>query len=53
MEKVLPLSTPMVVQSLDVKKDHFRPREDGEEILGHEVPYLSAICALMYLENCT
>jgi hypothetical protein len=53
MEKAHPLSTPMVVRSLDVKKDHFHPQEDGEEILGPEVPYLSAICALMYLENCT
>jgi len=43
----------MVVRSLDVKKDHFRPREDDEEILGPEVPYLSAIGALMYLANCT
>jgi hypothetical protein len=53
MEKAHPLSTPMVVRSLDVKKDHFRPREDDEEILGPEVPYLSAIGALMYLANCT
>jgi hypothetical protein len=36
-----------------VKKDHFRPREDDEEIFGPEVPYLSAIGALMYLANCT
>ncbi|CAL9019215.1 unnamed protein product [Prunus brigantina] len=43
----------MVVRSLDVKKDPFRPREDNEEVLGHEVPYLSAIGALMYLANCT
>jgi hypothetical protein len=53
MEKAHPLSTPMVVRSLDVKKDPFRPREDDEEILGPEVPYLSAIGALMYLANCT
>jgi hypothetical protein len=53
MEKAHPLSTPMVVRSLDVKKDHFRPREDDEEILGPEVPYLSAIRAHMYLANCT
>jgi hypothetical protein len=53
MEKAHPLSTPMVVQSLDVKKDHFRPQEVGEETFGLEVPYLSAIGALMYLENCT
>jgi hypothetical protein len=43
----------MVVRSLDVEKDPFRPRDDGEEMLGPEVPYLSAIGALMYLANCT
>jgi hypothetical protein len=53
MEKAHPLSTLMVVCSLDVKKDPFRPREDDEEILGPKVPYLSAIGALMYLANCT
>ena len=53
MDKAHPLSTPMIVRSLDVKKDPFRPREDNEEILGPEVPYLSAIGALMYLANCT
>uniref|UniRef100_A0A2N9F2A8 Reverse transcriptase Ty1/copia-type domain-containing protein n=1 Tax=Fagus sylvatica TaxID=28930 RepID=A0A2N9F2A8_FAGSY len=53
MDKAHPLSTPMVVRSLDVKKDHFRPQEVGEETLGPEVPYLSAIGALMYLANCT
>jgi hypothetical protein len=36
-----------------VKKDHFRPRGDGEEIIGHEVSYLSAIGTLMYHANCT
>ena len=53
MDKAHPLSTPMIVRSLDVKKDPFRPQEDNEEILGPEVPYLSAIGALMYLANCT
>ena len=43
----------MVVRSLNVEKDPFRPREDNEEVLGPEVPYLSAIGALMYLDNCT
>ena len=43
----------MVVRSLDVKNDPFRPCEKGEELLGPEVPYLSAISALMYLVNCT
>ena len=53
MDEAHPLSTPMVVCSLDVKKDPFRPQEKDEEILGSEVPYLSAIGALMYLANTT
>ena len=51
MEKAHPLSTPMVGRSLDVKKYLFRPQEDDEETLGFEVPYFSAIGALMYLAN--
>ena len=43
----------MVVRSLDTKKDPFRPRDDEEELLGPEVPYLSAIGLLMYLANST
>ncbi|KAM6544156.1 hypothetical protein CsatB_028208 [Cannabis sativa] len=53
MDKSHPLSSPMVVRSLDVEKDPFRPKEEHEELLGPEVPYLSAIGALMYLANCT
>jgi hypothetical protein len=53
MDKSYPSKTPMVVRSLDAEKDQFRPRDNGEEILGSEVPYLSAIGALMYLANCT
>ena len=53
MDKAHPLSSPMVVRSLDVKNDQFRPSEKGEELLSPEVPYLSAIGALMYLANCT
>ena len=53
MDKAHPLSSPMVVRSLDLKNDPFRPCEKGEELLGPEVPYLSAIGALMYLANCT
>ncbi|KAJ9554079.1 hypothetical protein OSB04_018124 [Centaurea solstitialis] len=53
MDKAHPLSTPMVVRSLDPKKDPFRPHENEEELLGPEVPYLSAIGALMYLANNT
>ena len=43
----------MVVRSLDVNKDQFRLRDKNEELLGPEVPYLSAIGALMYIANCT
>jgi hypothetical protein len=48
-----PSKTPMVVRSLDLKKYPFRPRDDEEQILGPEFPYLSAISALMYLANNT
>ncbi|KAL0346573.1 UNVERIFIED_CONTAM: Retrovirus-related Pol polyprotein from transposon TNT 1-94 [Sesamum calycinum] len=41
------------IRSLDVNKDPFRPPTHNNEILGPEVPYLSAIGALMYLANNT
>ncbi|KAJ9556108.1 hypothetical protein OSB04_010722 [Centaurea solstitialis] len=53
MDKSHPLSTPMVVRSLDVEKDHFRPPTDDEDILGPKVPYMSAIGALMFLAGHT
>ncbi|KAF3653269.1 hypothetical protein FXO37_17067 [Capsicum annuum] len=53
MDKAYSLSTSMVVRSLEVSKDPFRPLEEDEEILGPEVPYLSAIGELMYLTNAT
>ena len=53
MNEAHPLTSPMVVCSLDVKNDTFHPCEKGEELLGPEVPYLSAIGALMYLATCT
>jgi predicted CoA-binding protein len=53
MDKAHPLCIPMVVRSLDVNKDPFRPREKDEELLGPKVPYLSAIGALMYLASHT
>ncbi|KAL0457968.1 UNVERIFIED_CONTAM: Secreted RxLR effector protein [Sesamum latifolium] len=53
MDKAHPLGTPMVVRSLDVNKDPFCPPTHNDEILGPEVPYLSAIDALMYLANNT
>lgn len=52
-EKAYPSKTPMVGRSLQQDKDPFRPKEEGEEILGPEFPYLSAVGALMYLANCT
>jgi hypothetical protein len=53
MNKTYHLSTPIVDWSLDVKKDHFRPQEKDEEILGPEVPYISAIDTLIYFANRT
>nr|GEW34537.1 retrovirus-related Pol polyprotein from transposon TNT 1-94 [Tanacetum cinerariifolium] len=49
MDKSHSLGTLMVVRTLDVKKDPFRPRDVDEEILCPEVPYLSAIGTLMFL----
>jgi hypothetical protein len=43
----------MVVHALDKDKDPFRLKEEGEEMLGQEYPYLSVIGALMYLANNT
>ena len=53
MNKVHHLSSLMIVRSLDVKKDSFCPYENGEELIGLEVPYLSVICVLIYLASCT
>ncbi|XP_063946175.1 secreted RxLR effector protein 161-like [Daucus carota subsp. sativus] len=53
MDKAYPVSTPMVVRSLENNKDSSRPREKGEKLFGPKVPYLSAIGALMYLADCT
>ena len=52
MDKAYPLSTHMVVRSLEPHKDLFRPKEPDEEIFGPEIPYLNAIGALMYLAQC-
>jgi hypothetical protein len=53
MDKAYSSKTPMIVCTLERDKDPFRPRDKGEEILGPEYPYLSAIGALMYLANNT
>ncbi|KAM2792524.1 hypothetical protein PS2_004168 [Malus domestica] len=52
-DKAYPLNTPMVVRSLDIKKDPFCPKEDDELVLGPEVSYLNVIGALLYLAQCT
>ena len=51
MDKSHPLNSPKVVRLLEVTKDLFRPKEENEELLGPEVPYLNVIGALMYLAN--
>ena len=38
MDKAHPSSTPMVIRSLEVSKDPFRPQEENEEPLGPELP---------------
>ena len=53
MDKAHPLSSQIVIRSLNVKKDPFRHWEKSEELLGPEVPYLSVIGGFMYLSNCT
>ena len=53
MDKAHPLSSLMVIHSLDMKIDSFRPCEKGEELFGPEVSYLSVIGPLMYLANYT
>ena len=52
MDKSYPVNSNIVIRSLEVNKDPFRPKEENEELLGPKVPYLSAISALMYLANC-
>lgn len=52
-DKAFASKTPMIGRSLQADKDPFRPREEGEEVLGQEVPYASAVGALMYLANST
>jgi hypothetical protein len=53
MDKAYSARTPMVVRALEKDKDPFKLREEGEEMLGQEYPYLSAIGVLMYLANNT
>jgi hypothetical protein len=50
MDKAHPLSIPMpmVVRSLDVKKDPYRPQENNEKTLSPEVPYLSKLEHILF-----
>jgi hypothetical protein len=43
----------MIIRALEKYKDPFKPREEGEDVLGQEYTYLSVIGALMYLANNT
>jgi hypothetical protein len=43
----------IVVRALKKDSDPFWPRQEGEEVLGSEYPYLNVIGALMYLVNNT
>ena len=48
-----PFSSLMVVRSLGPDTDPFRPKMNDEDLLSPEMPYLSAIGALMYLATHT
>jgi hypothetical protein len=43
----------MIIRALKNDPNPFRPKQEGEEVLGAEYPYLSVIGALMYLTNNT
>ena len=53
IDKAHPLSSLMVVHSIDVNNDPFRPCENSKELLDPKVAYLSVIDEFMYLANCT
>jgi hypothetical protein len=41
----------MVIRALEKDTNPFRLKEEGEEVLRSEYPYISVIGALMYLAN--
>jgi hypothetical protein len=43
----------MIVRALEKDTDPFRSKQEGEEVLGHEYSYLSAIGVLMCLASNT
>jgi hypothetical protein len=50
MDKSYPNKTPMVVRSLEIGKDPFRPQDIGEKMLGLEIPYLMSMAHLCILQ---
>jgi hypothetical protein len=53
MDKAYSTRTPMIIRALEKDKDPFRLKEEGEDVLGQEYPYLCVIGALMYLVSNT
>lgn len=51
MDKINPLSRLMVVKSLNMQRYLFHIYKDNGQLIDHEVTYLSAISALIYLSN--
>jgi hypothetical protein len=51
--QTIPLRTPMIIHALEKDTGPFKPKQEGEEVLGAEYPYLSVIGTLMYLANNT
>jgi hypothetical protein len=43
MDKAYPSKTLRVIRALEKNTNPFRPRQEGEEVLGSEYPYLRAI----------
>jgi hypothetical protein len=53
MDKAYPQRTPMIIHALEKDTNPFMPKQEGEDVLEGEYPYLSTIGALMYLANNT
>jgi hypothetical protein len=53
INKAYPIRTLMTVHVMEKDINPFRSKQEGEEVLGAEYPYLSVIGALMYLANNT
>jgi hypothetical protein len=53
MDKAYPQRTPMIIRVLEKDINLFRPKQEGEGVLGAKYSYLSVIDALMYHANNT